>query len=83
MALMFEYMNMLVRYNPDNDTYLCMDNLVGQTLGYFTCDTGPGWVFIANGGLIMDELRALADFHDDLQSTVDETHGTLGEGGDF
>ena len=64
---MFEYANILVKYDADNDTYQVADNLLGRDMGTFQFNEGPGWVFIATAGLIMDEFYALYAIHSDLQ----------------
>ena len=66
----FLFKDILVEYNPEEHQYLCRDTMVGGELGHFFCEVGPGWVFWAKGGLIMDELKALAEFQDYLQSTL-------------
>lgn len=71
----FPWGNILVEYRAESNTYKVYDNMIGALLGRFKFAEGPGWVFYAAGGLIMDELPALADFFLELQAISLEDMG--------
>ena len=71
MSSPFIFQGIMVDYDPVRKRYTCYDQLVGLPIGHFEFNAGPGWVFFARRGYVMDELRSLANFQDYLHEHLD------------